>query len=135
VVLDSGFKLAYRDEVLNFVLPLFPPPTHQSPHVTALTRLLVTLSSAPLTVRMLTSLVPKDPLLAYQFAFDFVEGGTQDYLESVRNELPEGEGVCDIDFVATDHSITTRDRPKRMFMTKSVRFSVEKRASSSTASS
>jgi len=61
VVLDSGFKLAYRDEVLNFVLPLFPPPTHQSPHIHTLTRLLVTLSSAPLTVRMLTSLVPKDP--------------------------------------------------------------------------
>ncbi|KAL0951329.1 hypothetical protein HGRIS_008034 [Hohenbuehelia grisea] len=91
--LDTGFSLSYRDQVLNFLLPLFPRPssTGGSQHVHALTRLLVTLSSAEHTVSLLTSLVPDEKLLAYQFAFDLVEGGAQDYLEGVRNDLPEGD--------------------------------------------
>jgi 26S proteasome regulatory subunit N2 len=39
------------------------------------------------------SLVPREKLLAYQFAFDLVEGGARDFLESVRTELPEGDEV------------------------------------------
>jgi 26S proteasome regulatory subunit N2 len=94
-VLDTGFSLSYRDQVLHKLLPLFPSPTTEakSPHVHALTRLLVTLSKPSLTVPLLTSLVPHEKLLAYQFAFDLVEGGAQDFLESVRNELPEGDEV------------------------------------------
>ncbi|OBZ79605.1 26S proteasome non-ATPase regulatory subunit 1 [Grifola frondosa] len=93
-VLDTTFPLSYRDQVLKFLLPLFPAPTseNKSPHVSSLTRILVTLSSPALTVPFLTSLVPKEKLLAYQFAFDLVEGGAQDFLESIRKELPEGEG-------------------------------------------
>ncbi|KZP16841.1 hypothetical protein FIBSPDRAFT_912172 [Athelia psychrophila] len=92
-VLDTGFSLQYRDDVLHKLLPLFPPPTieSQSPHIHALTRLLVTLSDASLTVPLFTSLVPNEKLLAYQFAFDLVEGGAQDFLESVRSGLPEGD--------------------------------------------
>ena len=94
-VLDTGFSLSYRDQVLHKLLPLFPSPTTESksPHVHALTRLLVTLSDASLTVLLLTSLVPHEKLLAYQFAFDLVEGGTQDFLENIRNELPDGDEV------------------------------------------
>lgn len=97
-VLDTGFPLSYRDQVLNFLFPLFPQPKagDGSPHVHALTRLLVTLSSPSLTVPLLTSLVPKEKLLAYQFAFDLVAGGAQDFLESVRSELPEGDAVSAI---------------------------------------
>ncbi|KII93864.1 hypothetical protein PLICRDRAFT_36086 [Plicaturopsis crispa FD-325 SS-3] len=93
-VLDTGFSLSYRDQVLKFLFPLFPPPTidTKSTHAHALTRLLVSLSSTSITVPLLTSLVPKEKVLAYQFAFDLVEGGAQDFLESIRNELPEGEG-------------------------------------------
>ena len=94
-VIDSNVSLSHRDQVLLFLLPLFPPPSPEakSPHVHALTRLLVTLGTPSLTVPLLTSLVPKNKLLAYQFAFDLVEGGAQDFLESVRTELPEGAGV------------------------------------------
>lgn len=94
-VLDTGFPLSYRDQVLRFLFPLFPQPTtgDTSPHVHALTRLLVTLSDTSLTVPLLNSLVPKERLLAYQFAFDLVEGGAQDYLESIRTELPAGDEV------------------------------------------
>jgi 26S proteasome regulatory subunit N2 len=61
-VLDTGFSLSYRDQVLHKLLPLFPSPTTESksPHVHALTRLLVTLSDASLTVPLLTSLVPRE---------------------------------------------------------------------------
>ncbi|KAH7910870.1 26S proteasome regulatory complex non-ATPase subcomplex Rpn2 Psmd1 subunit [Hygrophoropsis aurantiaca] len=92
-VLDTGFSLSYRDEVLNFLLPLFPPPTTRtkSPHIHALARLLATLNKPSLTVPLLTSLIPKERLLAYQFAFDLVEGGARDFLEGVRNTLPEGD--------------------------------------------
>ncbi|KAJ7071127.1 D-isomer specific 2-hydroxyacid dehydrogenase [Mycena amicta] len=92
-VLDTGFSLSYRDQVLTFLFPLFPRPVagDNSPHVHALTRLLVTLSNPSLTVSFITSLVPKESLLAYQFAFDLVEGGSQDFLESVRTDLPEGD--------------------------------------------
>lgn len=92
-VLDTNFSLSYRDEVLYFLYHLFPPLESKSSHVHALTRLLVTLSSVALTVPLLVSLVPKEKLLAYQLAFDLVEGGAQDFLEGVRNDLPEGEGV------------------------------------------
>ena len=94
-VLDTGFSLSYRDQVLKSLLPLFPSPSNDtnSPHVHSLTRLLVTLSDPSLTIPLLTSLVPEHKLLAYQFAFDLAEGGAQDFLESIRNDLPKGEGV------------------------------------------
>ncbi|KAE9408198.1 26S proteasome regulatory complex, non-ATPase subcomplex, Rpn2/Psmd1 subunit [Gymnopus androsaceus JB14] len=76
-VIDSGFSLSFRDVVL--------PLAH------ALTRLLVTLGDPSLTVPLLVSLVPKEKLLAYQFAFDLVEGGARDYLDLVRTQLPVGD--------------------------------------------
>ncbi|KAK1229676.1 proteasome regulatory particle base subunit [Marasmius sp. AFHP31] len=92
-VVDTGFSLSYRDTVLRFLFPLFPPPSAKgaSAHVPSIIRLLVTLSDSSLTVPLLVSLVPKEKLLAYQFAFDLVEGGARDYLESIRNELPAGD--------------------------------------------
>jgi 26S proteasome regulatory subunit N2 len=93
--LDTGFSLSYRDHVLRFLFPLFPHLTtgEGSEHVYALRRLLVTLSDVSLTVPLLSSLVEKEKLLAYQLAFDLVEGGSQDFLESIRTELPEGDEV------------------------------------------
>ncbi|GJE85724.1 26S proteasome regulatory subunit rpn2 [Phanerochaete sordida] len=93
-VLDTGFSLLYRNEVLKFLLPLFPLPSSKdrSTHVHSVTRLLVSLGSPELTIPFLTSFVPGDKLLAYQLAFDLVEGGAQDFLENIRNELPQGEG-------------------------------------------
>lgn len=95
-VLDTGFSLSYRDQVLRFLFPLFPQPAagDGSPHVHALTRLLVTLSDPSLTIPFLASLVSSEQLLAYQFAFDLVEGGSQDFLETLRAELPEGDEAC-----------------------------------------
>jgi 26S proteasome regulatory subunit N2 len=89
-VIDGNVSLTVRDQVLHFLLPLFPAldSNTRSPHVHALTRLLVTLGDPSLTVPMLVSLVAKNKLLAYQFAFDLVEGGAQDFLESVRSDLP-----------------------------------------------
>ena len=94
-VLDTGFSLSYRDQVLRFLFSLFPATTtgDSSPHVHSLTRLLVTLSDPELTIPFLTSLVTNEPLLAYQIAFDLVEGGSQDYLENLRTSLPEGDEV------------------------------------------
>lgn len=94
-VLDTGFSLSYRDQVLRFLFPLFPQLTtgDGSPHVHALTRLLVTLSDPSLTIPLLTSLVVREQLLAYQLAFDLVEGGSQDFLETIRADLPEGDEV------------------------------------------
>jgi hypothetical protein len=99
-VIDSGVSLSRRDGVLRYLLPLFPPPAIETKgsHVYALTRLLVTLSDPSLTIPLLTSLVPNKALLAYQFAFDLVEGGAQDFLESLRSELPEGD---DVSFIFT----------------------------------
>lgn len=95
-VLDTGFSLSYRDQVLRFLLPLFPQPAagDGAAHVNSLTRLLVTLSDPSLTIPLFDSLVEDETLLAYQFAFDLVEGGSQDFLETLRTELPEGDEVC-----------------------------------------
>jgi len=95
-VMDSGSSLSYRDHVLLSLFPLFPQLTigQGSEHIHAITRLLVTLSDVSLTVPLLSSLVEKEKLLAYQLAFDLVEGGSQDYLESIRSELPAGDNVC-----------------------------------------
>lgn len=93
--LDTGFPLSYRDQVLRFLFPLFPQLTARdgSPHAHALTRLLITLSDPDLTTPLLTSLVVNEPLLAYQFAFDLVEGGSQDFLETLKSMLPGGDEV------------------------------------------
>ncbi len=94
-VLENHFPLSYRDQVLNFLYPLFPEPTidSKSPYIHSLTRLLVALSNPALTVSLLVSLVPQEKLVAYQLAFDLVEGGAQDFLETVRNDLPVGDEV------------------------------------------
>jgi 26S proteasome regulatory subunit N2 len=100
-VVDAGFSLSYRDQVLEFLFQLFPAPKagECSPHIYAITRLLIILSKPSLTVPFLTSLLPGEKLLAYQFAFDLAEGGSQDFLESIRSQLPEGDEVSD-DFLA-----------------------------------
>ena len=97
-VIDTGFSLSYRNQVLKFLLPLFPALASDtsSPHVHSLTRLLVTLNQSELTVTLLKSLVPDNKLLALQLAFDFVEGGSQDFLEAIRNDLPKDESVSNI---------------------------------------
>lgn len=94
-ILDTGFSLSYRDQILNFLLPLFPAPSSKtkSSHIHSLARLLVTLNNPSLAAPLLTSLVPKERLLAYQFAFDLAEGGTRDFLEGVQKHLPEGTEV------------------------------------------
>lgn len=92
-VLETNFPITYRDEVLRFLYPLFPPPEVGSPNIIYITRLLVTLDDTSLTLALLKSLVPKNKLLAYQIAFDLVEAGAQDFLETLANELPEGEEV------------------------------------------
>ncbi|KAI6031668.1 26S proteasome regulatory complex non-ATPase subcomplex Rpn2 Psmd1 subunit [Pisolithus microcarpus] len=92
IVLDTGFSLSYRDRILNFLSPLFPPPSQSnSTHMLALVRLHVTLNNPSITVSLLSSLVPKEKLIAYQFAFDLVEGGARDFLEGVRKDLPQGK--------------------------------------------
>lgn len=94
VVLDTGFPLSYRDQVLNLLSPLFPSPSQtNSSHMPALARLHVTLNNPSTTTALLTSLVQNDKLVAYQFAFDLVEGGARDFLEAVRKELPQGKDV------------------------------------------
>ena len=85
-----------RTQVLHHILPLFPSLTPYAPHIHSLTRIHVTLSLPSLTVPFLSSLVERglsgerDQLaIAYQVAFDLVEGGTQEYLDAVRSGLPE----------------------------------------------
>ncbi|KAL5495465.1 RPN2 [Sanghuangporus weigelae] len=90
-VIDMNFSLSYRNEVLNFLLPLFPPLEAKASHVYAVTRILVTLSSPSLTIPILTKLVPNEKLLAYQLAFDLVEGGGQDFLVAIRAGLPDDD--------------------------------------------
>ena len=44
-VLDMNFSLQFRDEAVDFLLPLFPPLESKSSHAFAITRILVTLSN------------------------------------------------------------------------------------------
>lgn len=94
-VVDTGFSLIYRDQVLRFVFPLLPKINTKdgAAHLHTITRILITLSDSSLTTPLLTSLVPQNILLAYQLAFDLVEGGARDYLDTIRSELPEGDSV------------------------------------------
>ncbi|KAG8899523.1 proteasome regulatory particle base subunit [Tulasnella sp. 403] len=122
-VLDSGFKLAFRNKVLNHVVPLFPPPEVQSPHIYSITRLHVTLASPSLTIALLTSLVASaseeqigKQLLAYQIAFDLVEGGTQDYIEAVRTGLPEGSTPAEEQAYTKLRKILSGEETIRLFL-------------------
>jgi 26S proteasome regulatory subunit N2 len=118
-ILDNDFSLSYRHQVLHFLFPLFPRPTtdNQSIHVHSLTRLLVTLSDPSLTSSFLISLVPQEKLLAYQFAFDLVEGGAQDFLETVRTELPEGDEVMALSILPQIPAISWNSRKRKISTT------------------
>jgi 26S proteasome regulatory subunit N2 len=124
-VLDNHFPLSYREQVLNFLYPLFPSPTidSKSPYIHSLTRLLVTLSNPALTVSLLVSLVSREKLIAYQLAFDLVEGGAQDFLESIRNDLPVGDEVC-LSIAWVVHAQRQHDgtRPQALFLRHCARF-------------
>lgn len=135
-VLDTAFPLAYRDQVLKFLFPLFPAPTSdaKSSHVYSLTRILVTLNSPEMTVNFLNSLVPSQKLLAYQFAFDLVEGGGQDFLEAIRKDLPEGNEVSD--YVSLCRTMIDKPcRSRSPFTTSYARFSSARSPSSCILSS
>ena len=131
-VLDTAFPLAYRDQVLKFLFPLFPAPTSEakSPHVYSLTRILVTLNSPEMTINFLNTLVPGQKLLAYQFAFDLVEGGSQDYLEAIRKGLPEGNEVCKIDSASACSNPHALSRSLNPYTISCARFSLVKSRSS-----
>ena len=73
-VLDTGFSLPIMIRCFTKFYHSFRHLPLNRPHVHALTCLLMTLSDPSLTVPLLTSLVPHEKLLAYQFAFDLVEG-------------------------------------------------------------
>lgn len=118
-VLDTGFKLSYRTEVLHFLFPLFPLPTSHSSHIHTIIRLLVSLSDVSVTIGLFSALIPKERLLAYQVAFDLVEGGTQDFLQGLRDALPAGEGVSILVQVVYISSLC---RPMLRFMASYVRF-------------
>lgn len=90
-VFETSFTLTYRMAVLKFMFPLFPPLEENCPHFHAVTRILVTLSSPQLTIPYLTALVPDRLILAYQVAFDLFESGVQEFLQTVMQQLPEGE--------------------------------------------
>ncbi|KAG9048022.1 proteasome regulatory particle base subunit [Serendipita sp. 407] len=91
-VFETSFTLSYRMAVLRFIFPLFPPLDENCSHIHAVTRILVTLSSASLTIPCLCNLIPDKLLLAYQVAFDLFESGVQEFLQTVMQQLPEGEG-------------------------------------------
>lgn len=115
--LDTGFSLSYRDQVLRFLFPLFPQSSTDGSHVHTLTRLLITLGDSGLTIPLFKSMVPSNKLMAYQLAFDLVEGGARDYLDSVRSDLPEGQSVrcqsCLVNLTANN-----KCRNRRRFLTR-----------------
>lgn len=66
-VTDKNSFSSYRNEVLQFVLPLFPALVEaKAPHVNGVTRLLIMLGDASLALPFLTTLVQKETLLVYQ---------------------------------------------------------------------
>ena len=136
-VLDTGFSLLYRNEVLKFLLPLFrlPSSKDRSTHVHSVTRLLVSLGSPDLTIPFLKSFVPGDKLLAYQLAFDLVEGGAQDFLESIRKDLPEGDEVSISSLHVLSHPLICLFRLPSPSLTRSGPFCPVKSLSSSSSSS
>ncbi|KAG8696227.1 proteasome regulatory particle base subunit [Ceratobasidium sp. 395] len=94
-VLDVGFNLATRNRVLHHLCPLFPLPKPGAQYTLALTRLHVSLETPTVTTPLFEKLVETDDkthrLLAYQLAFDLVEGCTQDFLRLVSTSLPSDE--------------------------------------------
>lgn len=94
-VLDVGFNLATRNRVLHHLCPLFPLPKPGAQYTLALTRLHVALETPAVTTPLFQKLIGSgdktNRLLAYQLAFDLVEGSTQDFLRIVFNSLPSSE--------------------------------------------
>ena len=81
----------------------------------------MTLSDPSLSISLLASLVVNEELLAYQFAFDLVVGGSQDFLETVRSELPDGDEVSSCLFILLPDFQHHRTRKQKISMTNSER--------------
>ena len=81
----------------------------------------MTLSYPSLSISLLASLVLNEELLAYQFAFDLVEGawGSQEFLETMRSELPEGDEVSLVNIITLPSFLTFTYRNQKRSMTNS----------------
>ncbi|KAK4049515.1 proteasome regulatory particle base subunit [Microbotryomycetes sp. JL201] len=93
----GGSTRAYKNEVLSLLVKLFK--ALPSPDYFSVSQCFVYLNDAALASELLTQLLQLTPgdsetapsddnvLTAYQIAFDLVETATQEFLESVRNNL------------------------------------------------
>ncbi|KAG1739675.1 hypothetical protein EDB19DRAFT_1978068 [Suillus lakei] len=92
---EPGFPDAAVHDSLpaNWQAPLHPVPVHRSQSFNSECEVIdaVTLNQPSLVIPLVTSLIPKERLLAYQFVFDLVGGGALEFLQGVKAGLPEGK--------------------------------------------
>lgn len=74
-----------RREVLHLLVKLFS--SLAQPDYFSIAQCYVYLNETQLTAELLRKLAAEVPLVAYQIAFDFVEGATQEFLSALRGKL------------------------------------------------
>ncbi|KAH6645499.1 armadillo-type protein [Truncatella angustata] len=97
ICLDVVQERAFRDEILQLVLDILSNVTE--PDYFSIAKCIVYLNKDEHAKDVIQTLVKSgenhDIAIAYQFAFDLYDNGTQEFLGKVKEQLPSGEPKAD----------------------------------------
>ncbi|KAK9420563.1 putative 26S proteasome regulatory subunit RPN2 [Seiridium unicorne] len=95
ICLDVVQERAFRDEILELVLDILSSNKVKEPDYFSIAKCIVYLNkdehAKDVILKLVKSSEPHDVAIAYQFAFDLYDNGTQEFLGKVKAQLPSGE--------------------------------------------
>lgn len=98
ICMDVVQERAFRDEILQLVLDILSGTTVREPDYFSIARCIVYLNkdehARDVIRRLVESAQPHAVAIAYQFAFDLYDNGTQEFLGRVMAQLPSGDPVA-----------------------------------------
>ncbi|KAI0170035.1 26S proteasome regulatory subunit rpn2 [Pestalotiopsis sp. NC0098] len=99
ICLDVVQERAFRDEILQLVLDILSSNKVKEPDYFSIAKCIVYLNkdehAKDVIQKLVGSAEPHDVAIAYQFAFDLYDNGTQEFLGKVKAQLPSGESKGD----------------------------------------
>jgi 26S proteasome regulatory subunit N2 len=98
ICMDVVQERAFRDEILQLVLDILSSSTVREPDYFSIARCIVYLNkdehARDVIRQLIQSVQPHSVAIAYQFAFDLYDNGTQEFLGRVMAQLPSGDPVA-----------------------------------------
>ncbi|OTB02707.1 hypothetical protein M426DRAFT_322460 [Hypoxylon sp. CI-4A] len=99
ICMDVVQERAFRDDILQLILDILTSGRAKDPDYFSIAKCIVYLNKDEQARTVIQHLVKSDTIeatsIAYQFAFDLYDNGTQEFLGKVISGLPKGEPVAE----------------------------------------